>query len=40
MVKVIPIVVGALGTVFRNLEKGRGEWKSVGESKPFKLLDC
>ena len=37
MVMVIPIVIGALGTVPKALEKWLEELEISGKSKPFKL---
>ena len=39
-VSVIPIVAGALGTVFKNVIKDWKNWRSEEESKPFRPQHC
>ena len=39
-VTVIPIVVGALGTVPKGLEGGWGNWKSENQSRSFRQQHC
>ena len=35
-VKIIPIVIGAFGTVTKGLLKGLDDWKLADEWRPFK----